>query len=85
MKEKKCIWAVFELADYRKTQIHDKFFEVFLQKKTNIEILHRLSPEYKWDFCCSRISDKIDVLNILFLAASCGRQRLCRELWIVSI
>ena len=35
----------FELADYRKTQIHGEFLEVFLGKE-NIEILHRLSTEY---------------------------------------
>ena len=42
---KKCIWAAFELADYRKTQIHGEFLEVFLGKE-NIEIQHRLSTEY---------------------------------------
>ena len=38
-----------------------------------------------WDFGCSPISDKIYVINLLFLAAHCGRLWLCRELRMVSI
>ena len=68
-RQMSCTWA----AHVRKKK--------HLALRWNISLFFSLSI---WDFSYSPISDKIDVLNLLFLAVFCCRLWLCRELLMVS-